>query len=378
MTMTEQGGSTARTRGLPTLVPIIAALAALAALAAVSLRPQVLVAMTSSPGGAPVLVDTGLWADWRNRFLLPDGRVVDTGNGGISHSEGQGYGMLLAAFAGDRQSFDAMWAWTRTHLGVRPDGLFAWRFRPGNRPPVDDPNNATDGDLLIAWALVEAHRRWPESTYRAQAATLARAIASHATLETPAGRMLMPGVIGFSATDRPDGPVVNLSYYVFPAFEALATVTPEIDWSQVVRHGLALVAHARFGPADLPSDWVSLAGAVPRPAEGFTPEFGYNAIRIPLYLAWSGFGRREDLAVYASLWRGDPIVTPAIVDVGSGRWTGAFGQSGYGAIPAIVACALEGRRIHHSLRRATDEPYYPATLRLLTLAAVAGRYPTCL
>ena len=40
------------------------------------------------------------WAAYRDRFVLADGRVVDDGNGGISHSEGQGYGLLLAVLGG--------------------------------------------------------------------------------------------------------------------------------------------------------------------------------------------------------------------------------------------------------------------------------------
>ena len=37
------------------------------------------------------------WLSFRGRFLVQDGRVVDTGNQGVSHSEGQGYSLLLAA-----------------------------------------------------------------------------------------------------------------------------------------------------------------------------------------------------------------------------------------------------------------------------------------
>ena len=36
------------------------------------------------------------WRIFKQRFLAADGRIVDDGNGGISHSEGQGYGMVLA------------------------------------------------------------------------------------------------------------------------------------------------------------------------------------------------------------------------------------------------------------------------------------------
>jgi len=33
---------------------------------------------------------------YQSKFISPEGRVIDDANGGISHSEGQGYGMLIA------------------------------------------------------------------------------------------------------------------------------------------------------------------------------------------------------------------------------------------------------------------------------------------
>ncbi len=68
------------------------------------------------------------WRAYRERFVTPQGRVVDTGNGGISHSEGQGYGMLLAVAADDRATFERIWTWTRANLMVRDDQLLAWRW----------------------------------------------------------------------------------------------------------------------------------------------------------------------------------------------------------------------------------------------------------
>ena len=51
------------------------------------------------------LVDAAEWHSFRDRFIQADGRVLDTANGGISHSEGQGWGMLFAARFDDRDSF---------------------------------------------------------------------------------------------------------------------------------------------------------------------------------------------------------------------------------------------------------------------------------
>ena len=66
------------------------------------------------------------WRSFKAAYLRPEGRIVDTGNGGISHSEGQGYGMLLAEHAGDQETFDSLFGWTE-HVLARKDVA----LRPG-------------------------------------------------------------------------------------------------------------------------------------------------------------------------------------------------------------------------------------------------------
>lgn len=68
----------------------------------------ILVALTAACAPSrqsKAMVNTGEWDTFKARFLDPSGRVVDPQNGGISHSEGQGYGMLLALRADDREAF---------------------------------------------------------------------------------------------------------------------------------------------------------------------------------------------------------------------------------------------------------------------------------
>ena len=40
--------------------------------------------------------DRRAYETFKTRLISPDGRVIDTFNGGVSHSEGQGWGMLMA------------------------------------------------------------------------------------------------------------------------------------------------------------------------------------------------------------------------------------------------------------------------------------------
>lgn len=323
-------------------------------------------------GLAGALPDRAVWQAYRARFVTETGRVVDTGNEGISHSEGQGYGMVLAVAAGDREAFDRIWGWTRANLMVRNDELLAWRWEPNRRPGIADMNNATDGDILVAWALVEASEAWQDRAYAVAGRRIAVEVGRKLILpNTRHGVMLLPGLSGFAAEDRTDGPVVNLSYLVFPAFARLGIVAPEFDWVALARDGVRMIENARFGPARLPVEWTSLASAAPAPAAGFSSLYGYNAARIPLYLAWGGFDQ-----LVRPLRGGSPL---SVVDVASGRQTGGSDESGYAAIGALTACAYEGARWPAQLRSVrTGENYYPVTLHLLSLAAARMRYPSCL
>ena len=318
-----------------------------------------------------------LWDAYKRSFVSPAGRVIDNANRGISHSEGQGYAMLIAVAADDRATFDLLWSWTRSSLLVRDDDLAAWRWDPAATPHVTDRNDASDGDVLIAWALVEAGQAWSKPAYAVAGLRIMRALAATNLVETEDGLALLPGSSGFGARDRADGPVVNPSYYVFPAFARFADIAPEGPWGGLGDAGLRLLAAARTGPRSLPSDWVSLGGGPPAPAQGFDPVFGYDAIRIPLYLIWGGHADRKRLATFERLFS-DGAATPQRIDVRSGETLGAMSDSGFGAIAALTRCALTGARLPADLTSPTVDRYYATTLRALTLIVARQRYPQCL
>ena len=329
---------------------------------------------------ANTLRDDDAWRSYNTNFVTEAGRVVDTANGSISHSEGQGYGLLLAVAANDRATFERIWGWTRANLAVRNDALLAWRWEPDRRPGIADMNNASDGDILVAWALTEAAEAWSNDAYRIAARRMAVEVGRKLVLwQASGGPVLLPAVSGFSAEDRADGPVVNLSYYIFPAFLRLGVVAPEFDWDALARNGVRLLEASRFGPDKLPVEWISLSGDKVRSADGFAPEFAYNAIRIPLYLAWSGIERGDNYKPFLGIWSKQGAHGLATVDVATGLPKERLGEAGYTAIPALTACAASGAVWPRNARsQQASENYYPGTLRLLSLIAVRMRYPSCL
>lgn len=320
-----------------------------------------------------------LWMNHRARFVTDKGRVVDTANQNISHSEGQGYGMLLAVAARDQAGFERIWNWTRANLMVRDDQLIAWRWEPNARPAVADMNNATDGDILVAWALTEAAELWNDNAYRVAARRIAVEVGRKLVVnKSKMGAILLPAISGFAAEDRSDGPVLNLSYWVFPAFSRLPLVAPEINWSGVTQSGLDLLAVARFGPAGLPSEWISAATPEMRPADGFAAQFSYNSIRIPLYMAWAGVGTRNHYTPFAKLWGGGERGM-FVIDTASGRRGAPLSETGYSAIASLTHCVTAGTTLPREFYApAANENYYPSTLHLLSLVAAQMRYRSCM
>ncbi|WP_029012711.1 glycosyl hydrolase family 8 [Niveispirillum irakense] len=344
------------------------------------------IAPTSGVAAAPVDAAAGspfeaAWAIYRRRFVRVAGRVVDTGNKGVSHSEGQGWGMLFAEAAGDKESFRALWEWTRTHLRREEDGLLAWRWLPDTDNPVPDRNNAADGDILVAWALARAAARWDDGGFRDAALALSRAILDHLVVrEGPMAPVLLPGVQGFR---RAEGITLNPSYYVFPAHPILARLAETAGdtdaamlWQELSLTGLQVMRRARFGKYGLPPDWllVGADGSV-APDPRFPPRFGYDAVRVPLYLAWAGLLDAELAAPYRALWS---TGIPGWVDLETDAIAPYEERNGYRSVAELALQVTNLGREPGSTALAaipgSEDDYYSASLMLLAkLASAEGR-----
>gem|GEM_PF-200987 len=325
-----------------------------------------------------MLAGGSLWREYSARFVDPSGRVIDTGNGGISHSEGQGYGMLIAVAAGDRAGFDRMWAWTRAELGVRYDHLFGWKWDPA-RSRVVDANDASDGDLLIAWALAEAAAYWNDSGYLVDATKIVADIESKLIRRYASpGAVLLPAVTGFSENERPDGPVVNLSYWIFPALARLAQLDGRPEWADLTKTGLGLIETARFGSARLPVGWTSIGREAPALARGHKIRFGYNAIRIPLYMYWSGLTSQSIFRDLVDAWESGPGGVRVIGGEGA-VVDQPLAEQGYGAIAALARCAANGQPFPADFYKPrVNENYFPTTLHIMAIMAAISRGGRCL
>ena len=310
------------------------------------------------------------WALFRARFMAADGRIIDTGNNGISHSEGQSYGLLAALHADDQEAFDLIFDWTHRNLYQQSTGLHAWRFDPGAKDPVSDRNNATDGDLGIAWALSAAGRFWSRrgAYYTQTGRIIAAAILRHLTVQAGKHLLLLPGACGFS---HPQALILNPSYYIFPALSVLAAVLPDPAWARLSADGMKLLAQARFGRWGLPADWIEITtnGGPPLLPSGRQARFSYDAVRVPLYLAWAGLDHHPALCDVADFWQSHPGA-PAEVDLADDHLEHTPAGNGMLAVRSLALRATglsSGQSSPPSVSNASD--YYDAALGLLARMA---------
>ncbi len=318
-------------------------------------------------------------------FLAETGRIVDRENRGISHSEGQGYGMLLAVQADDGQAFSRIWRFTRKNLR-RPDHLFSWKYDPRGNPAVADLNNASDGDVLIASALALAAIRWDRPDYLAAAIETARDIRTLLLVDYRGYTLLLPGIEGFVRLPVPhkfarllgipalQSPVINLSYWIFPFLELLDTIDPDPLWVKLEASGLELLSRT----PDLPTEWsvVSEAGTL-EPAPGRPAGFGYNAVRIPLYLQMAGYRLPNVERRLLAVWGMPGPDRPFTFGHRSTLRRDYMNLAGFRLVHGLLACRATGMPVAPELLWAQVESYYATSIWLLAINVLYTYEPQC-
>ncbi|MCU1322910.1 MAG: Cellulase [Acidobacteriaceae bacterium] len=259
-------------------------------------------------GGCKTEPTWPLWEAYTRSAFDPQGRIVDHGAGDRTTSEGQAYGMFFALVANDRVRFDKLVHWTEDNLASGDLTLrlpaWSWGKAPDGTWKTLDQNPASDADLWMAYALLEAGRLWHDPRYEKMGTAMASRIAQQeVALVRSLGATLLPGPQGF----HPDAGtwVLNPSYLPPSVLSYMATTFPRGPWGAVLASVPIMLTQGSGNGFAM--DWLTAGGSV-RPAE--SPEQrlagaqeskavgSYDAIRVYL---WLGIADPETPGVQASL-----------------------------------------------------------------------------
>lgn len=148
------------------------------------------------------------WEQFKQEYVSAEGRVIDPSDSRkITTSEGQSYALFFALAANDQKAFASLLNWTQNNLaaGSLRENLPAWLWGKKSETEwtVLDSNSASDSDIWIAWALLEAGRLWKNDDYSATGKALLAKIAEDEVVKVPGlGLMLLPGRVGFAEETR--------------------------------------------------------------------------------------------------------------------------------------------------------------------------------
>lgn len=269
------------------------------------MRPAawVLVGAAMCAGAAQAQTCDAQWPLWQNyatRFVQDDGRVLNSSlNPSESNSEGQSYAMFFALVGNDRARFDKLWTWTKSNMAGNDisHNLFAWLWGKNKDGEwgVIDANSASDADLWIAYALLEAARVWNVPQYRADAQLVLANVEKTLIVRVPGlGKMLLPGPVGYS---YPGGLWrFNPSYQVLAQLRRFNKERPNGGWNEVADSNAKMLADTQSNPHGFAANWVGYRATSATTGvfvvDPYSDDLGsYDAIRTYL---WAGMTAKSD------------------------------------------------------------------------------------
>jgi endo-1,4-beta-D-glucanase Y len=306
---------------------------------------------------------------WKSAYLAScsdtQARVQAGGNtpSSVSNetfSEGIGYGMLLAVAFDDRPNFDKLWAYYKAARNSH--GLMNWKINACTGSYYE-ANGASDGDLDTAMALVQADRRW--GGYAADANLLLDAIRTYETMACGSLTVLRPGdAWGLECTTGS----LNPSYFSPGYYRAFARYQPDQStfWTKLADDSMAmLLVYQQNAGGALMGEWAY----TDRLAD---TSYGYNACRTPWrvavdYVWWGTAGALTFLTNVSSYVDSSGGVANVPFDKNSAL-LGPFALSGIatGKCEAYYQSWMTGA--------VWDDRYFQGTLRVLTMALMAGKF----
>lgn len=360
---------------------------------------------------------TTLYARWKSRYLasappdpgnLPVWRVLLSADpNSRTVSEGQGYGMLLAALMAGHDPnaqaiFDGLWRYARRHPSAVDAGLMDWSVPADEKLDPNGNDSAFDGDCDMAYALLLADRQWGSggAVNYAQAARDLLAAMKRSTLGPKSYLPLLGDWVTEEQSDSKYTEWTPRSSDFMPGhFRAFARFTDDAVWTAAAaacQGDVQLLQKKVSKKTGLLPDFIQRKqrGKTPIPARPNFLEaatdgaYSYNACRVPWRLGTDallngGLASRAQIAkinrwLEKSTGRNPNRIHPGYrlngSKIGSRYFSAAFvGPIGVGAIATLGSSQAWVNRLYDAIRDSRSD-YYEDSLALLSLIVMTGNF----
>jgi endo-1,4-beta-D-glucanase Y len=341
-----------------------------------------------------VLVNAGDSRQYRVALGQPG-----SGNHSSTVSEGQGFGMMIAAHLAGydpraRTICDGLWRYALAHRSCNDNRLMLWRIPNGGF----GCSSATDGDLDIAYGLLLAHAQWGSDgpiDYRAAANSVLAGL-----LATTGAQSKLP-MLGdwVNPEGNPHNQWTPRSSDLMPGhFRAFARASGDGAWNAVTAASLDVVQaiQDQYSPGTgLLPDFIvpaSLNPYVPKPADaGFLEgandgNYNYNAGRDPWRLGIDALLNGDSRSKTAVARISDWIATatggnPQNIQAGyklDGTPLASYFTTFFAAPFGVAAMTTPARQawlnaVYDAVYQ-RQEDYYEDSVNLLCLLVMSGNF----
>ncbi len=315
------------------------------------------------------------WYDgWRDHFLQECNGDLRPGVDPLTTSlvEAQGFATIAAAYMGDKDAVDRLYAFYLSKTASSSCGLQGWKVDCNG---VIDQGAATDGDIDVASGLVVAHWQWPDDGYDEKARTLLTNLKS-IIADCGGISAVYPGCSG----GRPWGGCneTDISYYSPGFFRHFAQISGDDAWTKLA-DDTHVVRDAAANPSTgLVPDWQSVSGTAGSGSrKGY---FSFDAIRAPfksgLDYLWTGNEAAGAWCERLSSWAYDQGVG-SIVDGYNLDGSRAGSNHNMAVVGSIAVCAMANSQqvadaFAQEAGRLNDNYWYSKYLGNLYLLALTG------
>jgi endo-1,4-beta-D-glucanase Y len=355
------------------------------------------------------------YQNWKTRFVSGTAgsarKVIRPENGNDTVSEGIGYGMILAVYFNDQALFDDLWKYEQQNVSV--SNLMTWCIPAGGGScnAGGGGGTATDADEDMAFALIEAGKKWGGS-YASTASSLISAIWSS---DIDATNNLPKGGSNYHATNDTSSMLgnTNPSYFAPAYYRLFATIDSGHAWGTVASTSISAIA-ALAGSNGLVPAWCS-NNCTAAAGNGATTdtEYQYDAHRVPWRIGtdycWNGTSAAQSyLSKISSFFNGkfassggtgggiDSIYDIYMLSGGADTTNGAVANSmsavGTAAVGAMASGAtyvsfidaawqftLDGTNraaldVNTTTASKTSYSYFNATVGLMTALTMSGNF----
>jgi len=319
-------------------------------------------------------------------------------------SEGQGYGMMAAAYMAGydpnaKTIYDGLYNYYKAHKDSISFELMAWEQ---NTSCVDTggADDATDGDMDIAYSLLLADKQWGSSgsiNYLQEGKNLIDSlmvyVVNHDKYSTELGDWVTP-------TDTANFYATRPSDFMPDHFRAFQTATSDAKWNNVINECYTVIntIQTNNSPATgLISDFVVTCDKTPKPApanflEGpYDGDYNYNSCRVPWRLTTdylvAGEARAKTAVDKINTWiKSSTSNNPS--NINSGFYLNGTNLPGNNySDPSFIAPFMTGAMTNSAnqtwlngtydfllTQSFTSNTYFPNTLTMLNLIVASGNY----